>query len=79
MAAPFRLSDAQLKAVMQVAEPLDPSKRTLLLERTAANLRCSGSHQPTDDDVRRALDRAVQGLQQRVHGPPAPMQVGFWR
>ena len=62
MAPPFSLSDRQLAELMQVAEPLDPSKRLVLVERVAAALRLNGNGHPTDDDVRRALDRAMHGL-----------------
>jgi hypothetical protein len=71
MAAPFSLSDSQLQAVMHAAAPLDPSKRLLLVERTAAALRINGSVKPTDADLDRALGRALQGLRQGERGSAA--------
>ena len=51
MAPPFSLSDRQLAELMQVAEPLDPSKRLVLVERVAAALRLNGNGHPTNDEV----------------------------
>jgi hypothetical protein len=61
------LSDAQLRAVMVAASPLEPEKRVLLLERVAARL----THGPafiTDHDVGRAITAALIGL---IHEPAA--------
>jgi hypothetical protein len=58
---PFSLSDAQLGLV---CEPLDPSKRAVLMERVAGQLRFIGLRRPTDADVERAIQVALTGLLQ---------------
>jgi hypothetical protein len=61
------LSDSQLEQLMAAAKPLDPDKRTLLLERVAARLRCNGTIQPTDRDVEAALAASLRGLRHGQH------------
>jgi hypothetical protein len=61
---PFSLSDDQMRAILVAAQPLDPSKRCTLLERTAAQLRRIGVRRPTDDDVEHAIRFAMRGLLQ---------------
>jgi hypothetical protein len=59
----FTLTDSQLQLVMAAAQPLDPAKRVLLLERVAAQLRFTvGGTRPTDTDVAKALERCIRGL-----------------
>jgi len=59
----LRLTDDQLELVMRACEPLDPSKRCVLMERTAAALR-SVSGRINDSDVEHAVKLALRGLQQ---------------
>jgi hypothetical protein len=60
---PLALSDKQLELVMTAAQPLDPDKRVLLLERVAARLRFTVSGaRPSDADVAKILDRCIRGL-----------------
>jgi hypothetical protein len=62
---PLALSDKQLEFVMAAAQPLDPDKRILLLERVAARLRFTVSGtRPSDADVAKILDRCIRGLMQ---------------
>jgi hypothetical protein len=64
MMPPFGLSNDQLAFVMVAAQPFDPSKRAVLLERIAGELRRLGLRHPSDDDVRRAIRLALTRLQQ---------------
>jgi hypothetical protein len=65
--AALSLSDEQLSTVMVASAQLSFSKRGVLLERIAAELgRQAG--RPRDEDVARAVQRALQGL---VHEPAA--------
>jgi hypothetical protein len=53
-----------MAAIIEANQPLDPTKRTILVERVAAALRfqqCSGW--PSDGDVAAALKSALRGLQ----------------
>jgi hypothetical protein len=65
---PLRLTDFQLNAVITAAGPLPPEKRSICLERIAAYLRQIGYAKVRDDDVERAIRRAIQGL---LHAPAA--------
>ena len=56
---PFRLTDSQLEQLMQAAKPLDQAKRALFLERIVAALRLTGTVDPTDADLARALERSA--------------------
>jgi len=59
------LTDKQLKLVMTAAQPLDPDKRALLLERVAAQLQFAvGGARPRDDDIEAACRRSLEGLLQ---------------
>jgi hypothetical protein len=60
-----QLSDDQLHTVMKAYAPLDPSKRSVLMERVAAQLRqLAGCRRPSDGDVELALRAAMAGLRQ---------------
>jgi hypothetical protein len=48
------LSDNQLQTAMKAAQPLDPSKRAVLLERVAGHLRVTGLRRVRDRDVEAA-------------------------
>ena len=54
------LTDRQLQTVMTAAQPLDPSKRIVFVERVAALLQRSSNF--TDDDLVAACGRALRGL-----------------
>jgi hypothetical protein len=59
---PLALTDHQLQLLLSASEPRDPDKRSLLLERIGARLRCNGTVQPTDRDVEGALAASLRGL-----------------
>lgn len=61
---PFALADNQLQAVMKACEPLDPAKRTVLMERIAVQLRLAGVRYPSDRDGGRGIKAAMAGLLQ---------------
>jgi hypothetical protein len=61
---PFGLSNDQLACVMAAAQPFDPAKRAVFLERVAAELRRAGLRYPSDDDVDRAVQVALTRLRQ---------------
>jgi hypothetical protein len=62
---PLSLTDEQLHTVMKACAPLDPSKRAVLIERVAAQLRqLAGCRRPSDGDVELALRAAMAGLRQ---------------
>jgi hypothetical protein len=65
-ARPVALSDGQLRMVMVAARPLEPEKRSLLLERIAARLDLNGAF--TDNDVEAAIRSGLVGL---IHEPAA--------
>jgi len=65
---PFGLNNEQLACVMTAAQPFDPAKRAVLLERIAGELRRLGLRHPSDDDVTRAIRLALRGL---MHEPAA--------
>ena len=59
----LRLTDNQLRLVTTAAQPLDPSKRVLLLERVAARLQfTTGGKRPNDADLAKILDQCIRGL-----------------
>jgi len=58
--APVALSDAQLRMVMVAARPLEPEKRSLLLQRIAGKLDLSGP-MFTDPMSRRRSDPGWRG------------------
>jgi hypothetical protein len=64
---PLSLSDRQLEMVMAASALLPFDKRSVLLERVAAQLG-RVARRPRDDDVAEALQRALQGLR---HEPAA--------
>ena len=57
------LSDSQLKAVMTALAPLEPDKRTVALERIAAQLQ-RGPRRLADQDITQAIAVALRGLLQ---------------
>jgi hypothetical protein len=62
---PLSLTDEQLHTVMKACAALDPSKRAVLIERVAAQLRqLAGCRRPSDGDVELALRAAMAGLRQ---------------
>jgi hypothetical protein len=63
------LSDAHLVLVMTAAKPLPPDKRSVLLERVAANLDQLGYRRVVDADVERAIAASLAGLVE--HAPAA--------
>src|SRR5258706_12793758 len=63
------LSDAQLRLVQMAAGPLPPDKRSVLLERVAAQLGQLGYRRVKDGDVERAVMVSLRGLLQ--HAPAA--------
>jgi hypothetical protein len=64
-ARPVGLSDSQLRMVMVVARPLEPEKRSVLLQRIAARLDLNGPVF-TDRDLDQAITSALAGL---IHEP----------
>jgi hypothetical protein len=66
---PIALSDAQLRLVQTAAGPLSPDKRSVLLERVAAQLGQLGYRRVRDSDVERAVMVSLRGLLQ--HAPAA--------
>jgi hypothetical protein len=61
----LQLTDDQLHTVMKACAPLDPSKRSVLMERVAAQLRqLAGCRRPSDGDVELALRGAMAGPRQ---------------
>jgi hypothetical protein len=65
---PLRLTDTQLRLVMTAAAPIPPEKHSIFLERVAGHLGRIGYLRVRDDDVGRAVERALKGL---VHEPAA--------
>jgi hypothetical protein len=62
---PLALTDSQLRAVMAAAGSLPPEKRTIFLERLAAQLpHLTGGQHPGDGDIERAAHAALRGLMQ---------------
>jgi hypothetical protein len=61
---PFALTDNQLHCVMTAAQPFDPAKRAVFLERVAGELRRLGLRYPNDNDLSRAIGVALTRLQQ---------------
>jgi hypothetical protein len=59
---PLALSDNQLAIVVAAAQPLEPAKRALLLERLAALRFTTGGARPNDADVAKVLDQCIRGL-----------------
>jgi hypothetical protein len=64
MMPPFALTDDQLHSVMMAAQPFDPAKRDVFLQRIAGELRRLGLRYPSNDDVGRAIRAALTRLQQ---------------
>jgi hypothetical protein len=64
MMPPFALTDDQLACVMTAAQPFDPAKRAVFLERIAGELRRLGLRYPSNDDVTRAIRAALTRLTQ---------------
>jgi hypothetical protein len=63
------LSDKQLRYITTAAQPLDPSKRTVFLERVASHLTLThGWQRPSDRDLQIAIKAALHGL---LHGSAA--------
>jgi hypothetical protein len=62
MTAALALSDSQLATVMAAATGLPPDKRSVFLERIAAQL--GQIRRPSDADVERAARAALKGLLQ---------------
>lgn len=60
--AALRLTDRQLAMIMEAGRGLEPEKRGLFLERTAAALRAGGYLLVKDGDVERAIRTALRGL-----------------
>jgi hypothetical protein len=58
---PIRLSDPQLRQVMETAAQLELEKRDAFLQRLAAGLRLRGIREPTDVDLERAAQAALRG------------------
>jgi hypothetical protein len=69
--APLSLSDRQLGLVMTASAALPFAKRSVLLERIAAQLRRQAGR-PRDADVAEAVQRALQGLR---HEPAAALRA----
>ena len=66
---PLQLTDDQLHTVMKACAPLDPSKRSVLMELVAAQLRqLAGCRRPSDGDVELALRAAMARLRQTARG-----------
>ena len=63
---PLALTDNGLKLVMVAARGLPPEKRSVFLERLAAQL--ARIRRPGDADVERAAHTALRGL---MHAPTA--------
>jgi hypothetical protein len=57
---PVALSDDALRMVMLAARPVEPEKRSLLLERIAARLDLNGAF--TDNDVEASIGSGLAGL-----------------
>jgi hypothetical protein len=61
----FGLTERQLLLVFRIAEPLEPDKRAVLLERLGAHFRLAGRWgKVRDAELEEALRRALAGLQQ---------------
>ncbi len=65
----YSLNFAQRDRLAKIAQPLDPEKRRLFLERLAAILKQHGNPRPSDRDLELLATTALQGLVQQKASP----------